>query len=115
MLTWLIPVTRTAAVFPLSSHRSSAAGAIAPIAFVYEPPPARVLRRGRGRALVYAGGAACRDLAAVAVPAHPGARGRARRAGLQPAAARRLVDAGGTNAAARGADRCPRGRARAAQ
>ena len=79
MLTWLIPVARTARVSRVCAHRSSGAFVHShPIGSAYEFSPARVLRRRRRRGLLHASCAAGRHRAAVALPAHPGARGRAR-------------------------------------
>ena len=70
-----------------------------------------MLRRGRRRRVVHAGGAAHRDHPAVAVAAHQVARARARRRRARPAAPRRVADAGRAEPPSRGADSRARARA----
>ena len=88
---------------------------IAPIGCAYELSPADLLRRRRRRGIVHAGGACDRHRPAVALPAHPRARGRAERAPDRAAAARHRAHAGGPHAppggaggGARGGTRPPR-------
>src|SRR5947208_2543045 len=104
MLTWLIPVARTACecrgLTSIGQVRLIALGAIVS---AYELPAARVLRGGGRRGLVHARSAAYRDHPALPVAAHQGARDRGRRSTARPAAARRLADPGRQEPAAGGA------------
>ena len=88
--------------------------AVGAIGSAYEPPAARVLRRRRRRGIVHARRAARRHHPAVALAAHPRARGRARRGRARAPAARCRAHTGRAQPAAGSPRRGARGRARTA-
>src|SRR5260370_32346751 len=106
MLTWLIRRAR-------NEEKSSRPPfivqvvhfAIAAIGFSYEPSPARLLRRRRGRRLVHESRARDRHRAAVALPTHSRARRGPRRPPDRAPPAWHCLDSGAPTPPARGAGR----------